>query len=95
MMPRTLDGLRVLLIEDEPLIALDVEELCLEYGAASVVVLRDINETEAIDFSAFDVAIVDLVLGQRSTLPVAAALKAAGIPFVFSSGYARSARNRV
>lgn len=85
-----LDGRRILLVEDEPLIALDVEELCLEHGAASVVVMRDVGETQAMDFSAFDVAIVDLILGRRSSLPVAASLKAAGIPFVFSSGYAEA-----
>jgi CheY-like chemotaxis protein len=82
-----LEHRRVLLVEDEPLIALDVEELCLEHGAAQVVTARRIEEAEAQDFSQFDVAIVDLVLGDRSTLPIAAAMRATGLPLVFTSGY--------
>jgi len=83
----SLEGRRVLLVEDEPLIALDVEELCREHGAAQVVTVRSIDEAQSLDFSLFDVAIVDLVLGDHSTLPLASTMQASGLPLVFTSGY--------
>ena len=79
---------RVLLFEDEPLIALDVEELCLEHGASEVIVVRRLEDAETVELAAFDVAIVDLILGKYSTVTIATALRDAGVPFIFSSGYA-------
>ncbi|TIX20809.1 MAG: response regulator, partial [Mesorhizobium sp.] len=37
-MPPLLDGLRILVLEDEFLIAMDVEQLCRDYGAGDVVI---------------------------------------------------------
>jgi len=82
-----LTGLRVLLVEDEPLIALDIEELCRENGAEEVVTVRRMEDADALDLSSFHVAIVDLVLGQNSSLPLAALIKAHGLPLIFTSGY--------
>lgn len=87
---RSLEGHRILLIEDEPLIALDVEELCSEHGATQVITVRQIEDAQSLDFSLFDVAIVDLVLGDRSTLPLAAAMRAKNLPIVFTSGYSQT-----
>ena len=67
-MPASLNGLRVLLLEDEVLIAMDVEQLCLDNGAATVKTVRDLVETEAANPALFDIAIVDLRLGGQSTL---------------------------
>lgn len=86
-MPAMLDGLRVLLLEDEALIAMDVEQLCRDAGAAQVTVARDLDEVDPEQIAVFDVAVVDLLLGGRSTLGLAAVLRDRGVPFVFASGY--------
>lgn len=84
---RSLERRSILLVEDEPLIALDVEELCKEHGATKIVTIRHIDDANALDFSLFDAAIVDLVLGDHSTLPLAAAMRANNLPIVFTTGY--------
>ncbi|PBB34134.1 MAG: response regulator [Mesorhizobium sp.] len=87
-MPPLLDGLRILVLEDEFLIAMDVEQLCRDQGAAEVTIVGDLAEIDLRDgFSWFDAAIVDLMLGGTSTLDFAERLRSAGIPFVFASGY--------
>lgn len=86
-----LDGLRILVLEDEFLIATDVEQLCRDHGAADVAIVRDLAEIDRrYELSRFDAAIVDLMLGGASTLDFAARLRNAGVPFVFASGYSDS-----
>jgi DNA-binding response OmpR family regulator len=86
--PPLLDGLRILVLEDEFLIAMDVEQLCRDYGAGEVVIARDLTEIDRQDVaSRFDAAIVDLMLGGASTLDFASGLRETGLPFVFASGY--------
>lgn len=84
-----LAGRRILILEDEPLIAMDVEQLCREEGAADVVIMRSLSETgSAGDVrKRFDVAILDLLLGGTSTLDFAGELWDLGLPFVIASGY--------
>ena len=87
-MPSLLDGLRILVLEDEFLIAMDVEQLCRDYGAGDVVIARDLAEIEPQDVVAqFDAAIVDLMLGGASTLDFASRLRQKGVPFIFASGH--------
>ena len=40
-----LSGLRILILEDEFLIALDVEQLCRDHGATDIIVERDLERT--------------------------------------------------
>jgi DNA-binding response OmpR family regulator len=83
-----LDGLRVLLLEDEPLIAMDVEQLCLDNGAAEVITVRALEEIDPqAAVSSVDVAIVDLMLSGVSTFDFARRLQQAGKPFIFASGH--------
>ncbi|TPI09812.1 response regulator [Mesorhizobium sp. B4-1-3] len=90
-MPALLDGLRILVLEDEFLIAMDVEQLCRDHGAAEVTIAREVAELEGQALPArFDAAVVDLMLGGDSTLDFAARLRREGIPFVFASGYSDS-----
>ncbi|RWC04268.1 MAG: response regulator [Mesorhizobium sp.] len=86
--PPLLDGLRILVLEDEFLIAMDVEQLCRDYGAGDVVVAHDLAEIDRQSIaSRFDAAIVDLMLGGTSTLDFASRLHESGVPFVFASGH--------
>jgi hypothetical protein len=41
-----LDGLRILLVEDEYLIAMDVETICLEHGAADVAIVSRLSDLD-------------------------------------------------
>ena len=66
---------------------MDVEQLCRDNGAAEVTTAQDLDEIASDGLAAFDVAIVDLSLGGRSTLGLAGLMRDRGIPFVFASGY--------
>jgi DNA-binding response OmpR family regulator len=85
-----LEGLRILVLEDEFLIAMDVEQLCRDHGARDVVIKGRLGEIpeDAETLSGFDAAIIDLMLGGVSTLDFAARLQAREVPFVFATGYA-------
>lgn len=82
-----LDGLQILILEDEYLIAMDVEQLCRDHGAHDVRIIPRLEELPADLLGTFDVAIVDLKLEGQSTLPFAELLLARGKPFVFATGY--------
>ena len=82
-----LNGLRVLVLEDEFLIAMDVEQICRDAGAPDVILARSLQEAQAAAPAAFDAAILDLMVGGTSTTAFAGLLQQRGLPFVFASGY--------
>lgn len=84
---RSLEGLEILLLEDEALIALDVEQLCREHGAAEVRVARTLDAATAAFSTGFDAAILDLMLGSQSTIDLARQLVEKGVPFIFATGH--------
>ena len=85
-----LAGMRILIMEDEVLIAMDVEQLCRDHGAAEVVLVAKLEGLGSDPFSgrAFHAAILDVTLAGQSTLAFAAELLKRGVPFVFATGYA-------
>ena len=85
-----LAGLRILVMEDEHLIAMDVELLCREHGAAEVVLVHALDEAGGTlaAGAAPDAGILDVALSGRPTFGVARELAARGIPFVFATGHA-------
>jgi DNA-binding NtrC family response regulator len=79
---------RVLLVEDEPLIALDAQDTLRESGAVEIVWARNLTEAEAaIETGGLQAAILDLRLGSDSTLPLAQKLATLGVPFGFMTGF--------
>jgi CheY-like chemotaxis protein len=81
-------AVRVLLVEDEPIIAMTAEDMLDALGCQ--VVARAATLEEALAASArgdFDVAMLDINLNGVTSLPVADALKDAGKPFIFTTGY--------
>lgn len=81
-------GTRVLLVEDEPLIALDAQDTLRDNGADDVVWARNIAEAQAaIDAGGLHAAILDLRIGSDSSLPLAHKLAALGVPFGFMTGF--------
>jgi CheY-like chemotaxis protein len=82
---------RVLLVEDEAMIAMLVEDMLEDLGHELVTVASRLDAAlAAAKTGAIDVAILDLNLGGVLTYPVADALAERGIPFVFATGYGSS-----
>jgi CheY-like chemotaxis protein len=80
---------RVLIVEDEMLIAMLVEQMAEDLGYDVVGPAMTVEEAlSLIDREAFDCAVLDMNLGDGiSSAPVADALRAKGVPFLFASGY--------
>ncbi|MFN3877484.1 MAG: response regulator [Brevundimonas sp.] len=88
-MTQPLSGRRVLVVEDESLVAMLLETIledmeCIPVGPASNI---DDGETLARDTADLDAALLDVNVAGRQVFPVAEVLKARGVPFVFSTGY--------
>ncbi|MEM5518484.1 response regulator [Henriciella sp. AS95] len=84
---KMLDQRRVLIVEDEPCIALDIK-LSVE-GAGGQVAGVAARLSQALDMAGtldFDVALLDYNLGDEDTSAVADVLKARGIATVFYTG---------
>lgn len=85
-------SIRVFLVEDDPVIAIDLENSLAEAGfeiahtAASVRgALRALPAIEC------DIAVLDVNLRGESVEPVALALRDRGIPYLFATGYGSDA----
>lgn len=87
-----LKDLRILVMEDEFLIAMDVEQICQDHGAEEVVILRTLKELgdRTIVERGISVAVVDVMLAGESTVEFAKSLQESRIPFVFATGYAEN-----
>ena len=82
----------VLLVEDDPIIALDFEDTILRFGVKMVRTAG--NVTRALQFieeRAPDFALLDIALVRENSFAVAERLETLGIPFAFVSGYDREA----
>jgi CheY-like chemotaxis protein len=84
-----LAGVKVLLVEDEWLVAMLVEELLGEIGCEVGGVAASVAEAQSRIESGveFDVAILDVNLGGEKSFPVAEALMARHRPFMFATGF--------
>ncbi len=84
-------GLRVLIVEDEMLLAFMLQDLLAEWGCAVVGPAGRLAKAVLLAGSeALDGAILDVNVGGADVYPVARALAGRGIPFIFVSGYAAS-----
>ncbi|HET6522411.1 MAG TPA: response regulator [Geminicoccaceae bacterium] len=83
-----LRGLEVLVVEDDPLVAFDLEDLLGELGCVALGPAGSIARALArLEESRPDLALLDVELGGTRAAPVAAALAAAGVPFALVTGY--------
>jgi len=89
MSGESLQGLRVLIVEDEAMIAMLIEDLLAELGASPVKTVSSISEASRVLGEAIplDMAILDVNLHGQATFPLADLLLERGIPFVFATGY--------
>jgi DNA-binding response OmpR family regulator len=82
-----LANLRLLVVEDEFLIALDIERVIEGAGARNFVVASRCSEAlQAVADAPFDLAVLDFKLGRETALPIAERLIAAATPFIFLTG---------
>lgn len=83
-------GKRVLVIEDEPLIAMVLGDYLEDAGCAVVGPAENLDKARALAREAsFDAALVDGNLAGRPVEDIARALKERRIPFAFVTGYGR------
>jgi CheY-like chemotaxis protein len=81
-------ALRILVVEDELMIRMLLEDMLGELGHTIAVAAARIDEAlEAAKTAEFDLAILDVNLNGEPISPVADALVARGVPFVFATGY--------
>jgi len=82
-------GRRVLVVEDEAMIAMLVEDMLADLGCAVVGPAHGVNEALELVHggSALDAALLDVNLGGSPVFAVADALRAKGVPMIFSTGY--------
>ena len=84
-------GLRVLLVEDELLVAMNVEAMLDALGCVVVAAAARVDEAlRVVEREALDAAVLDVSLDGQPSFPVADALAARGVPFVFATGYGAS-----
>ena len=92
MVIQTLAGLRVLVVEDEALVALVVEDFLLDHMC---VIVEPYNQVEdalnAAQDAKIDFALLDVNVGGLVVYPVAELLQARGIPFLLVTGYGAEA----
>lgn len=88
MEARNLNGRRVLVVEDEPLIGMDIVAALEDAGAEVHGPVASIKEACSLIASKdFDAALVDANLHGRPVGPIASALAERGVPFAFATGY--------
>ena len=81
---------RILIIEDEPLIALSLEDVLTDAGFEIAGVAGKLDKALAlIESGTCDAAIVDANLAGVSASPAAIALTARGLPYIMMSGYSK------
>ena len=84
-----LQGCRVLIIEDESLVAMLLETILEDMGCVVVGPESNVDDglAAATSEASLDAALLDVNVAGREVFPVAEALRARGVPFVFSTGY--------
>jgi len=82
-------GRRVLVVEDEMMIAMLVEDMLAELGCVAVGPAHalDVALNLARTEQGLDAALLDVNLGGEAVWPVADALAARGVRFAFTTGY--------
>ena len=89
--PNSLKGARVLIVEDAVLLALELETGLAEAGAQVIGPAYELEEALALLDQPIDAAVLDANLNGHSVIPVAEALAARNVPFVFATGYGEAA----
>jgi len=83
-----MSGVRsILIVEDEPLIAMMLEDFLESLGHSVAATCDTVREAlTEVDKGGFDLAILDVNLKGENVWPVATRLREQGVPFVIASG---------
>ncbi|AWB06422.1 response regulator (plasmid) [Azospirillum humicireducens] len=88
MTDANISDLTVLIVEDEPLIAMSLEDALLDRGVTCLGPAGSVTAAlEMIAAGGFDIALLDVNLRGERVDAVADRLAAAGIPFIFTTGH--------
>lgn len=91
-MPPDLAGKRVLVVEDEMLVALLVEDMLIDAGCIIIGPFARVSDAlAATKAEAVDLALLDVNVAGEKVFPVAKALEERGVPFLFVTGYGQEA----
>lgn len=81
-------GARILIVEDETIIAMTAEDMVVELGGTVVTWAANVAAAlTAVEKGGIDAAMLDINLNGEMSLPVAEALRGRGVPFIFTTGY--------
>lgn len=88
-MTQVLKDYRILVVEDESLVAMLLETILEDMGCVPIGAASSVDEGLAFvaNEARIDGALLDVNVAGTEIFPVAEALKARGVPFVFSTGY--------
>ena len=86
-MSQAFAGRRVLIVEDESLVAMLLETILEDMGCVPVGPAATVDEGLRMASEPVDAALLDVNVAGRQVFPIAQALKDRGVPFVFSTGY--------
>ncbi len=90
-MDRPFAGCRVLLVEDEMMVAWALKDVLSDWSCTVVGPAARVGQALAmLEAEAVDIALLDVSLDGEASYPVADALAARGVPFVFLTGYGRN-----
>ena len=88
-------ALRVLVVEDETLVAILLEDMLTDLGHQVAALASRLDAAlQLADSANFDVAVLDVNLGGTTrSFPVADRLRERDVPFVFATGYGKAGLN--
>jgi CheY-like chemotaxis protein len=94
-MTAVLEGVRVLVVEDEYLVAALIEQILVSAGCIVMGPIARVPEAlDAVDHDDYDAAVLDVNLAGERINPVAEALSQRNVPFMFVTGYGVNALPR-
>ena len=90
---QNLEGKRILIVEDEPLIGIMLTDILESVGCVVLGPAYDVRQAmNYLDVDRIDCAVLDVNLGAGQTsAPIADALEERKIPFMFATGYGEDA----
>ena len=84
---RPLNGISVLVVEDDPMLLMELEYILADAGAEIVGVCHSVKEAlELADVDGLNAAVLDFRIGRETIAPVARKLEERGTPFIFYTG---------
>ena len=87
-MPSISEARRVFIVEDEPLLVMDLEDMLTGLGHHVTAIATRIDKALQLAGNGdFNLAFLDINISRSNTFQVAAILLKRGIPFIFTTGY--------